>query len=132
MTSTSDPAELRRRACDGDHIATPEIQAYPRHRRSLVNLTVDTEGIRAAARRLGDAETSFRGGVCAAPTLGDDALGSDALGREASDLLLRRARQAQEALDTLTVVAGALVDRLVRSADALDRIEAALAAVGGG
>ena len=97
-----------------------------------MDLNVDTDGIRAAARHVGDAETSFRAGACAAPSLSDDAVGPDALGREAADLLLRRARQAQESLDLLAEAAAGLVDRLVLSANAFDRIEAALATVGGG
>ncbi len=97
-----------------------------------MDLAVDTDAIRAVARRLGEAEVSFRGSACAAPVLGDDALGADAPGREAADLLLRRARQAQESVDMLATAAAGLVDRLVLTAEAFDRIEAALAAAGGG
>lgn len=92
----------------------------------MTTLDVDTDGLRQGAAALIEIETSLRSAQCLVLHLDDDALGSTTAGREAADLLLRRARQVPEATAGLTGGAGRLADGLILAAATFDRLEAGL------
>ena len=91
-----------------------------------MDLEVDTDGLREAGRILQDAETTLRLPGCAAVTSAGDCFGPSATGREAGDLLTRRAQQSVEALGLLATSAGLLADAVAAAAALFDRLEASL------
>jgi len=93
-----------------------------------MDLAVDTDGLREAAGMLQAAETTLRLASCAVVGPTDGCFGPSATGREAADLLYRRAQQSVEALGRLAVSVTALTDALSAAATLFDRIE--LSAVG--
>ena len=88
-----------------------------------MDLEVDTDGLREAVGVLQATETTLRMPGCAVVGPTDGCFGPWAAGREAADLLTRRAQQSVEALGLLAVSVAGLTDALTAAATLFDRLD---------